>query len=119
MSRFRSSPQRDQLDPVFLHTRREALAILAAFVVFLVWSICWCYLAGYGESADGKLATVFGMPGWVFWGVLVPWLAADLFAFWFCFFFMADDPLGETEEGTGEDHSAAESACDPEERPHD
>ena len=37
------------------------------------------------------------MPSWVFWGVLLPWFVADLFALWFCFFFMADDPLQDAE----------------------
>jgi hypothetical protein len=48
------------------------------------------------------------MPSWVFWGVLVPWLVADLFALWFCFFFMADDPLRDAEEEG--DAAAADTA---------
>ena len=98
-----SSAEHEQLDPVVVHARREALVILAAFAVCLVWSIGWSYLAGYGEPVDGGLATVWGMPRWVFGGVLVPWLAADLFGLWFCFFFMADDPLGESEDEMDED----------------
>ena len=65
-----------------------------------------CYLAGYHEPGEAGPATVLGMPSWVFWGVLVPWLGADLFGFWFCFFFMADDPLGESEDEAGETRSA-------------
>ena len=76
------------------------MVILAAFAVCLVWSVTWCYLAGYRGPGEAGLATVLGMPSWVFWGVLVPWLGADLFACWFCFFFMADDPLGECEDET-------------------
>jgi len=98
MTRLSSSPGREPVDPVVLHARREALVILGAFAVCLVWSVGWCYLAGYHEPTGAKLATALGMPSWVFWGVLVPWLAADLFAFWFCLRFMADDPLGESED---------------------
>ena len=98
MSRGTSSPNREQLDPVVVHARREAVVILVAFAACLVWSVGWSYLAGHGEPDERSLATVLGMPGWVFWGVLLPWLAADLFGLWFCFFFLADDPLGETEE---------------------
>ncbi|HUT90002.1 MAG TPA: DUF997 family protein [Thermoguttaceae bacterium] len=110
MSRSTPPENRDQLDTVVVHARREALAILVAFAVCLVWSIGWSHLAGYGEPVDGGLATVLGMPGWVFGGVLVPWLAADLFGLWFCFFFMADDPLGESEDEGDEDGSGEADA---------
>ncbi len=109
-----SSPKGDRLDPVVVHARREALVILAAFVVCLIWSISCCYLLGYPgpddfpseghgshTAANGPVAKVLGMPSWVFWGVLVPWVAADVFAVWFCFCFMADDPLAEAEDETG------------------
>jgi len=103
-----TSSDQDQLDPVVVHARREAVAILVAFAVCLVWSVTWCYLAGYGQPGEAGLATVLGMPSWVFWGVLVPWLGADLFGCWFCFFFMADDPLGEAPDEAGEPGSKAE-----------
>lgn len=99
------SPIREWLDPVVVHARREACVILVAFVAFLMWSVSWCYLAGYHEPADGPPTQVFGIPSWVFWGVLVPWIAADVFGLWFCFFYMADDPLddpvGEGDAGPG------------------
>ncbi|NQT17121.1 MAG: DUF997 family protein [Planctomycetes bacterium] len=93
-----SSSERDRLDPVVRHARREAVVILVAFGVCLVWSVTSCYLAGYGAPGETELSTVLGMPSWVFWGVLVPWLAADVFGFWFCFFYMVDDPLGESDD---------------------
>ena len=121
MSRSTSSSKRDRLDPVVVHGRREAIVILSAFVVCLIWSITCCYLLGYpgpeslpseghGSHAlpNGQVARVLGMPGWVFWGVLVPWFAADVFALWFCFFFMADDPLGEAEDETEPGDGAAD-----------
>ena len=27
---------------------------------------------------------MFGFPGWVFWGVAMPWLVANAVTFWFC-----------------------------------
>jgi hypothetical protein len=99
-----SSTARDRIDPLVLHARRETLVILAAFVVCMIWSIGCCYWLGYGGadggSDGGPVAQVLGMPSWVFWGVGVPWVAADLFAVWFCFFFMVDDPLGEVQDET-------------------
>ncbi|MFC1596602.1 DUF997 family protein [Planctomycetota bacterium] len=100
MGRSTSSSPRDRLDPVVVHARREAVAILAAFGVCLVWSVTTCYLTGYRAPGEAELSTVLGMPSWVFWGVLVPWVAADVFAVWFCFFYMVDDPLGESEDET-------------------
>ena len=101
------STERDRFDPLVLHARRETLAILAAFVVCMVWSIGCCYSFGYSAPDGGPVAKVLGMPSWVFWGVAVPWLAADLFAVWFCFFFMVDDPLGEAQDETNLDDYAA------------
>jgi hypothetical protein len=91
-----NSPARfdDNRDPVFLHSRREAAVILVAWVVFMVWVVGYSALNAYDvEAGEGGIETVMGMPVWVFWGVAVPWLAANLFTLWFCFWFMADDPL--------------------------
>ncbi len=100
MDRSPPTSEQERLDPVVVHARREAVVILAAFGACLVWSVTSCYLTGYGAPGEAELSTVLGMPSWVFWGVLVPWLAADVFGFWFCFFYMADDPLGESEDET-------------------
>lgn len=113
-------PDDEQYDPVLLHTRREAVVILVAFTVCLVWSVGWCYLTGYDLEPGIPPAKVLGIPSWVFWGVLVPWLAADVFAVWFCFFCVADDPLGKSPEEkeadqaeTARDAEAARDAEDP------
>ncbi len=93
--------------------------ILLAFVVCLVWSISWCYSFGYSAAESGSVTSVMGIPSWVFWGVMVPWLAADVFAFWFCFYFMVDDPLGETgDESAGADDGGAGSEREIEEAGH-
>jgi hypothetical protein len=104
MSYSESSSENDEknirYDPVLLHARRESLVILACFCVCLVWSASWCYLNGYNQPAGSEVSKILGMPSWVFWGVLVPWLSADVFIMWFTFFFMAEDPLGESKEKT-------------------
>lgn len=96
-----TEPNRPSLDPVFVHGRREAIVILAAFLVLLVWSVGCCYMLGYSEPSEmaGSVSMVLGIPSWVFWGVAVPWIAADLFTIWFCFWYMSDDDLGEVHEG--------------------
>ena len=83
------------LDPVLVHARREAVIILTVFGVCLIWSVSWCYWTGYNLPPDQPVAKVLGIPSWIFWGVVVPWLLADIFTIWFCLSYMAMDPLGE------------------------
>ena len=85
-----------EYDPTFLHSRKEAIIIFCVWAVALVWAVPYCYFYGYASLASPEsLQTVWGIPNWVFWGVAFPWLLADLFTVWFCFFYMADDDLGE------------------------
>jgi hypothetical protein len=87
-------PQR--LDPVYVHARREAIEILAAWAVAMAWTIGYCAAFGYGLKAD-QIELLFGIPDWVFWGVVVPWLAASAFTLYFSLVRMKLDPLGEEE----------------------
>ena len=98
-------PDCDYLDPTFRSTRREAAVIFAVWVAALLWTVPFCYLAGYGDSA--WTGTVAGIPRWVLWGVAAPWAAASLFALWFSLRVMGDDDLGEG--GAGEEGSPEEA----------
>ena len=84
-----------EYDSVFLHSRRETIVLLIAFAVFLFWSVGVSYVLGYEVDAGDITKSVLGIPRWVFWGVCVPWMAANVFTFWFAWFYMANDPLGE------------------------
>lgn len=86
----------EKLDPVYLHSRRETKFILIAWVAFALWVVGYCVSQGYDIEAD-KLKTTFGMPSWIFWGVALPWLMANVVAFWFGLKFMADDPLEDSD----------------------
>lgn len=84
-----------QYDPVFLNARREALIVLAVWFLCLCWSIgCYAWL---GRRDPAEVQIILGVPDWVMAGIVVPWLLADIFAVWFCFFYMTDDDLGESE----------------------
>lgn len=98
----------NELDPVYIHSRRETIVLLIAFVVFLFWSVGTSYFLGYGLTEAETTQTMLGIPRWIFWGVGVPWMAANLFTFWFCMFCMANDPLGEELE-TETPHQAPEN----------
>lgn len=85
---------------IFRHSRREAIIIFGVWIVALLWAVPYCYLNGYPKNFDPEtFRTIFGVPSWLFWGIAVPWLVADVFTTWFCFFYMKDDDLGETHEG--------------------
>ncbi len=76
----------------YLNARREAWVILLAWLVCLVWTVGYSAFAGYG--IDGTtLSLVWGMPGWIVWGVLLPWVSATVFSVVYALRFIADDPL--------------------------
>lgn len=85
----RSTPPRP--DSGFLRARREAALILASWVACLLWTITYSHLFGYRPQPP---ALVFGIPSWVFFGILVPWVAATAFSVWFSLRCMTDDNDG-------------------------
>jgi len=91
-------PDAPQYDPVYLHSLREMLVILLLFSVACVWALCVSFSYGYQAGPDGSVPTILGMPSWVFYSVLLPWLVIDVVACWFCFFYMKNDDLGEAVE---------------------
>ena len=92
-------PERD--DATYRHARQEAILIFLAWAVALLWAVPYCYFAGFStEPVDPESITlILGIPSWVFWGIGFPWLVADVFTIWLCFFYMKDDDLGEAREG--------------------
>lgn len=86
---------RDSFDPVFTNAKRETTVLLMTFLVFLFWSVGVSFYLGYGVEPEIIQTRIWGMPRWVFWGVLVPWGVATLFTIWFAWFFMMNDSLEE------------------------
>lgn len=124
--------QAPQIDPLFLNSRKEAAVILLAWAGCFVYTVVACYFGGYlsheplpgsvgPDVADwfgplrefdrdpASLTTPFGLgiPDWVLWGVIAPWVACIVLTFWFCFFYFSEDDLGEEPGGSevGEDLS--------------
>ncbi|MEM7478098.1 MAG: DUF997 family protein [Planctomycetota bacterium] len=99
------NPKEYELDPVFVNSRREAWIILVVFLIFAVYSLTVCFIYGR-QPEDGdlsKLRTFLGMPSWIAFGIVMPWLAANVVTAWFCFSFMSDDPLDEPYEQSAPD----------------
>ncbi|MES1213615.1 MAG: DUF997 family protein [Singulisphaera sp.] len=80
-------------DPVFISARREAVVAALIWAVATAWSVGYAALYGYNRSAD-SLTFVLWFPDWIFWGVVVPWLACIVASIWFAFVFMRDEDLG-------------------------
>ena len=99
-----TNSDRDRLDPVYRHSLRECWLILLTWGLCLLWTIGYSWQQGY-RVPGGPLQLVLGMPRWVFWGVLLPWILATAFSIAFGLFGVVDEPLGE-DKPEPEDSSA-------------
>lgn len=110
---------RDGATRLFRHARREAVIVGVVWALSLLWTVGYCYVHGYGHDADSWLArsglvaerpvgdfhAVLGLPEWLLYGILAPWLACTLFTLIFAGRLMTDDDLGrEADEGGGHGH---------------
>lgn len=86
-------------DPVLKNSRREAAIILVAWLAATTYCCVYSYLYGYRREGHmlgvDDIHPTFGMPSWVFWGIMIPWGACALFIFWFAGVYMSDDDLGK------------------------
>jgi hypothetical protein len=80
------------------NARREGLLLMLSWAVALIWSITVGTLFGYNRDA-GDIGLILGFPDWVFWSVVAPWGICLVYSTWFCFWYMADDDLGEDRAG--------------------
>ena len=87
----------EELGRSFRQARRESLVICGAWLVFLIWTGLVCGLGSRLDSGE-PVKTVVGMPRWVFFGVVIPWILACGFTFWFSMFFMKDTDLDPDRE---------------------
>lgn len=113
-------------DPVYRHCLREAVFIFSVWVACFVWTCAYCYLYGYSShepnpsgvspiggmvgplesfnrsASDLTYPLGLGVPDWVFYGVVVPWVLCIALSFWYCLCFFVEDDLGEmVDEGGG------------------
>lgn len=83
---------------VLRHSRREGLGIA------LVWLLCMIYCCAFAHAngyirPDRPLGVedvrpIWGVPFWVFWGVLVPWAVVSAFGIYYAIAVIRDDDLG-------------------------
>lgn len=88
-------PADDTLDPVYRHSRREALVILALWMLSFAWTVTYSYVNGYATAESPReLEMTLGIPSWVWWGIAVPWIVSGIVSILMCLFFIQDDGLG-------------------------
>jgi Protein of unknown function (DUF997) len=85
-------------DPVLTSARREALTVLATWLIAMTYSLLYCARHAYGRPVE-EIRFLFGFPDWVFWGVIVPWVACLVFSWFFAAILMRDEDLGEDPPG--------------------
>ena len=116
-----------ELDPLLVHSLREAKFILCLWACCFVYTVAYCYLNGYlsYEPLPGakpfaigsvvgpagsflrdpdSLTYPFGLgiPDWVFYGVVVPWAVCIILTFWYAFFLYAEDDLSPHDASAGD-----------------
>lgn len=98
--------------------RIEARFTLALWAITFVWVVGYCYLFGYQHAADSwpvraglaaaaprELRQFAGLPDWVCFGIVLPWLLCTVITVAFAVFGMTEDELGaEAEEGPADGH---------------
>ena len=106
-----------ELDPLFLQARREMWMVLGLFSISLIWTISAANWLGYQAPLPAdvdRLSLTWGMPTWVFWSVIAPWILLDVVAVWFCFYYMQDEPVAQgptsAEDNSDQPSSVARSS---------
>ncbi len=80
------------VDPLLSSSRREALIVFAIWLGAAIYTVTVCYYMGYGRTSD-DLHFVLGIPDWVFWGIVIPWMGCLILNGWFSFWYMTDGDL--------------------------
>lgn len=87
-----------EIDPLLRNSRREAVIIGLVWGAATLYCCIYSYLFGYIREGRplgrADVRPILGIPSWVVWGYLVPWITCAVFTFVFVGFFMAEDDLG-------------------------
>jgi len=102
---------RPAADPLFRSARREALIALVTWGAAVAYTVTYCQRFGYDRDLE-SLTFVLWFPDWIFWGIVVPWLACIAFSVWFAFGMMRDEDLGSNDAGVDGDEPHDTAAHD-------
>lgn len=78
--------------------RREALFVAAVWILSCAYCVGCAALFAYRQEPNPAL--VLGMPAWVAWGVVLPWLVCLAATTWAALCWIRDEDLGEDQPST-------------------
>ena len=96
--------EKEDLGESFRQSRKELWFMLVSWAVFLIWTLSYNSTHAFDMEKSG-IDPIIGMPQWVFFGILVPWVAALVLTICFAMFFMKDTELldVESEQASSDD----------------
>lgn len=88
-----SEPRKDEsLSESFRRSRLEFWTMVGCWFAFAAWTIGYNALFAF-DGAKSAADPVWGMPRWVVFGILIPWILGLALTIWFALRFMHDTPL--------------------------
>lgn len=66
----------------YLKSKREFKKGVIVTAIFILFSTIVSYFLGYKRSVS-EIKFILGFPDWVFYGVLIPWIAIVLYTIFF------------------------------------
>lgn len=88
-------------------SRRELWFMLGAWVFFCAWVLIAAAFSAYRiEGREAPL--VLGLPAWVVWGIMLPWVSALVVTLWFAGWGMRDTPLDQDADSEEQDSGKPE-----------
>lgn len=95
MSETPASTPATSIDPLYRHARRELAELFVIFGGLFVWTIVTVAFGIYQQPADAPVTLTFGFPSWVFWSVVLPWLACTAVTILYALFRMRPDDVAD------------------------
>jgi hypothetical protein len=90
------------VEPSYRRTLKEAVVALLLWLGAGIWVLSVSYWLGYRRPVH----SIGGIPNWVLWGVLVPWVTLFFVHSWYSLFFLRADDADDEPEDTPPSHQA-------------
>ena len=81
-------------------SRREAWFVMGLWLACCLYTVGYAALFAYRRDEVPRL--ILGMPEWVLWGIVAPWVVSTLVTCWYALWGMRDEDLGEERSSEGE-----------------
>jgi TRAP-type C4-dicarboxylate transport system permease small subunit len=94
------------VEPSYRRTLKEAIVALMLWFGAGVWVISVSYWLGSGRP----VVSIGGIPNWVLWGILLPWVTLFLIHSWYSLFFMQAGDMQAGDMQAGDDEPPADSS---------